>query len=107
MDDQGRPPRVEEADKAPLTTAYVQHSSQAKRLRTTGQSESPQPRLPEDETPLLTWTWQPTSRPGQPSALCLLCSCVPPTTLNSLGSSQDSRSQAAVVHKCAVVTSES
>ncbi|XP_061247419.1 tachykinin-4 isoform X2 [Bos javanicus] len=79
----------------------------AKRLRTTGQSESHQPRLPEDETPLLTWTWQPTSRPGQPSAPCLLCSCVPPTTLNSLDSSQDSRSQAAVVHKCAVVTSES
>ncbi|XP_024836918.1 tachykinin-4 isoform X2 [Bos taurus] len=78
----------------------------AKRLRTMGQSESPQPRLPEDETPLLTWTWQPTSRPGQPAAPGLLCSCVPPTTLNSLGSSQDSRSQAAVVHKCAVVTSE-
>ena len=102
MDDQGRPPRVEEADKAPLTTAYVQHSSQAKRLRTMGQSESPHPCLPEDETPLLTWTWQPTSRPGQPSAPRLLCSCVRPSTLNSPGSSQDSVSSSSrgQVHCC-------
>ncbi|XP_044794366.2 tachykinin-4 [Bubalus bubalis] len=78
------------------------HSSQAKRLRTMGQSESPHPRLPEDETPLLTWTWQPTSRPGQPSAPRLLCSCVRPSTLNSPGSSQDSVSSSSrgQVHCC-------
>lgn len=51
MDDQGRPPRVEEADKAPLTTAYVQHSSQAKRMRTMGQSESPHPTPPRGRNP--------------------------------------------------------